>query len=159
APMVSSQTPSRKAVSAPTDRSPWLRQPGETPRAYAAFCLYRDQGPGHSLRETGRRYYGSRSRSGRAGRISAWSTKYRWSERAAAWDDELDGIKCEAQETARREMDKRQAAVALEAQAIVSAAMKLIDPAKMKPMEVLRMLIVSMGLERVARGVQEAIRV
>ena len=28
----------------------WCRQPRESPKAYLAFCLYRDAGPGRSLR-------------------------------------------------------------------------------------------------------------
>lgn len=59
---------------------PWDRQPGETSKAYAAFCEYRDQG-------TGRNYRTVAEVLGKSGTlIAGWSAKHGWVARAAAWD-------------------------------------------------------------------------
>jgi len=56
------------------DRQLWERIQGETGLAYAAFRRFRDLGPRRSL-------VGARSIERR------WSYRWRWAERAAAWDD------------------------------------------------------------------------
>ena len=71
----------------------WERQPGESPRAFCAFCHYRDQGAGkRSLDEVCRRLYGPQTGRKRAatGRVQEWSRVHRWVQRASAWDDHLD---------------------------------------------------------------------
>lgn len=72
------------------EREPWARQPGETSRAYSAFCIYRDLGPRHrSLRETARRYYQDKTRT-KPVQIGVWSSKHNWVERCRQYDEFLD---------------------------------------------------------------------
>lgn len=67
--------------------NPWDRQPKETEKAYAAFCVYRDQGVERSLDATWRQQSG-KAVSGRApGKYSKWSAQWGWVRRARAWDD------------------------------------------------------------------------
>lgn len=80
----------------------WERQPGEPEKAWRAFALYRD-----ALLEGG---IGQRSQravclslfpnrdptKARTADIGAWSVKWRWVERAAAYDRHLDAEKQEA---------------------------------------------------------------
>src|SRR5215467_5679024 len=87
---------------------PWERQPGESARAFAAFCLFRDIGPRRSLRECCRRFYGDRTMSN-LGQSSTWSGKWQWVERCRAWDDHLDALARQEQERQRKEMVERHA--------------------------------------------------
>ncbi len=63
-----------------TDAQPWERQRGESAKAYEAFRTFRDVGPHRSL-------LGCRSIERR------WSYRWRWADRAAAWDVELYRVK------------------------------------------------------------------
>lgn len=75
---------------------PWQRQPNETPKAYAAFAVYRDLGVGRSIDKAYaatravQRQADGKSASRRASRYwMEWSTKYHWVERVTAYDDHL----------------------------------------------------------------------
>ena len=69
--------------------NPWDRQPGETPRAFAAFCLYRD------LPAVDRSIVAAvaqhRQNGGKASvrNWETWSSLYNWSERSLAGDSDL----------------------------------------------------------------------
>lgn len=71
------------------------RQPGESMRAYKAFCFYRDQGPQRSLRTAyrlyqqtvkGRSVKGTSAPPRSAGHWPEWSRRWEWAWRAAAYD-------------------------------------------------------------------------
>jgi len=64
-------------------RQPWEQQPGETPPAYAAYCLYRDSPPAEQrIRDISIRIYGG-TEVRRC--VSDWSQKYHWRDRTCAW--------------------------------------------------------------------------
>lgn len=69
---------------------PWERQPGETLRAYTAFCLYRDIGLGRSIDSAWRLHAAAEDvqpTNGRAPRTwRNWSRHNDWVSRCAAWD-------------------------------------------------------------------------
>jgi hypothetical protein len=88
------------------DDIPWERQRGEPTRAFAAFCVYRDLGPGRSITAVARIL--GRNRVG-VGKLSA---RYRWVERAAAFDREEDRRKLEARFAEAERMATRHAQVA-----------------------------------------------
>lgn len=70
----------RVTASDPGDRQPWERQPGETSKAYEAFCVYRDMGLSRSVVKVGKDL-------GKAARtVEDWSRKYNWVQRTEAWD-------------------------------------------------------------------------
>lgn len=56
------------------ERRPWERQPAETDAAWSAFVLFRDAGPATR----------------KVGDHGAWSSRFAWRERAAAWDAHAD---------------------------------------------------------------------
>jgi uncharacterized membrane protein len=72
------------------------RLPQESPRAYRAFCIYRDLGPDRSLDQAWKRFCAAsdptkdRGSARRPGHWAAWSQKYQWVERAEAYDDVIE---------------------------------------------------------------------
>lgn len=112
-----------------TAPAPWERQEGETPRAWAAFVVYRDMGPARS--------YGKvRDAQGKAPgyvrQIEKWSSTNRWVNRVAAWDAEQDRVTREARLQSLRngvtEMQERQVRAAQRDQAALDViAMKLLE--------------------------------
>ncbi len=71
------------------------KQEGETPKAWAAFKLYRDMGKERTLRKAGEAYYGH---GGNMARIGIWSRENDWVARVQAWDDYHEMIRNEAVE-------------------------------------------------------------
>lgn len=60
------------------DADPWERLDDETSRAYMAFRSFRDLGPARTLPQV----------PGKLGTNRGWSLRFRWAERARAWDSE-----------------------------------------------------------------------
>jgi hypothetical protein len=69
--------------------SPWIRRSGESSPAYEAFLAYRDLGRDRSIDRAALALKGGLSPGdGRpsSGRLRGWSSRWRWVERARAWD-------------------------------------------------------------------------
>ena len=62
------------------DPAPWERMLEETPKAYAACCVFRDQGVQRSYAGTARALGKHESQ------IRRWAAPFHWKERAHAWD-------------------------------------------------------------------------
>ena len=101
------------------------REPGESARAFAAFCVYRDLGPGRSVAAAWNAHQvsigvkrspidGAQQRS--PGRWNFWSGKYRWVDRAAAHDRRIDEAKCAAKREEDIRFEKNRAAFRMEDQ-------------------------------------------
>lgn len=138
------------------EREPWARQPGETPRAYSAFCIYRDLGlKERSLRETTRRYYEDKSRTSMA-RIGRWSSKYNWVERCRAYDEFLDERRRQKALDAILEMADRQAREGTALQTlgarILSSLLAKGENITGNVLDVVRALRTGAEIERLARG-------
>jgi hypothetical protein len=81
----------------------WERQYGESRQAFAAFAGYRDLGSDRSVDEAYRRGRGLPEDHTRATkRWRVWVARWRWLERAAAWDAHLDDEARRTQEEAVR---------------------------------------------------------
>lgn len=79
----------------------WEKLSGETAVAYRAFAVFRDQGPGRTLREVAAVLYGDEYRLSTRrvpGRIKQWSADNDWIGRAQALDARDDAIRLEAVE-------------------------------------------------------------
>jgi hypothetical protein len=98
------------------------RLPSESTEAFHAFSLYRGLGLKRSLDEVSRRFDAEKRGSGfrlitgaevakprKSGKIGLWSRKFRWVERAAAWDRVVDQRVREKQLDEIERMAKRQA--------------------------------------------------
>jgi hypothetical protein len=136
--------------------------PGESAKAYAAFCLYRDLGPRRSVEEASRLYHGTQPRDGtgpKAGRkpgasglIRRWAQRWDWRARAAAWDLEGERVKRRRQVEAVEEMAERHAKEALMLQNKAVERLRQLRPEELKPRETLAFLVEAAKLERLARG-------
>jgi hypothetical protein len=142
--------------------APWDQLAGESAKAYAAFCLYRDLGPRRSLDEASRRYHhpsGTEStpaparRAPRAtGTVRRWAQDWNWLSRASAWDKETERIKQMEQHAAIQEMAERHAKEALMLQNKAVERLRLLRPEELKVADTLNYLIAAAKLERLARG-------
>jgi len=149
--------------------NPWEQQVGETAKAYAAFTIHRDQGPQRTLAETGRRVYADKGRKhGATGRIQEWAAKYRWRERATAFDQEQDRVKREsqaeqdrlrreAQAEAIKEMEERHAQVAVALLSRALQGLQLLQPAALSHGHLLAYITEAAKLERLSRGKPESV--
>ncbi len=72
--------------------NPWDRQPGESAKAFDAFGVYLNLGPTRSITKVAQTLNKSRTW------LGTWSSKYKWVDRALAWD--ADVRKTELLETA-----------------------------------------------------------
>lgn len=144
------------------ERKPWERQPKETLRAFAAFCIYRDMKPGkRSLRETARRHYEDKSKLN-VTQVKRWSSRYRWVERCKAYDDYVDEQKRQVDLEAMLEMSERQARLGSKLQELGALILDdLVERAKggnvittkHPVLDTVRSLRTGAEIERLARGV------
>ena len=125
---------------------PWERQKGETPRAYEAFAVYRDMGPGRSQVKVGQKL------SKNTATIAGWSTKYDWVKRVAAWDAEQDRIARQDQIDEIKKMRKRHTDLASAMLVKAARALQRIPEDEIKAADVSRMVETASKLERISRG-------
>jgi hypothetical protein len=133
------------------EREVWERQPGESSRAYAAFCIYRDMGPKRGLREAAKRYYESKTRTNVA-QIGKWSSKWNWVARCRAWDDHHDALARERQTVEIQEMRDRQARLGVAMQAAAGRGLQTFNPSDATGHEITRLAAEGTRIERLARG-------
>jgi hypothetical protein len=93
---------------------PWERQPDEPDSSWRFFVIYRDLGPGRTLREVAEK--AERSRTVIEGTSREWS----WQKRARAWDAELDKRRRESAGDEIEKMSRRHARYARENLLILS---------------------------------------
>lgn len=130
---------------------PWERQEGETPKAYAAFCVYRDLGPSRSCRETAEKLGKSQKN------IQLFSAKNHWVERAAKWDEEQDRIARQEQIKEIKKMRKRHADLATAMLIKAAKALQRIPDDEIRASDVSRMVDTASRLERISRGDSETV--
>jgi hypothetical protein len=136
---------------------PWEQLPGESARAFGAFCAYRDLGPRRSLRAAAAAFYEQPS-AARERQLDKWSRAFRWVERAAAWDRHLDAQARQAQQEARREMTERHVKEARALQAKALERLRALRPEELAPADVLRYFVEAVKLERLALGEPDAVQ-
>jgi hypothetical protein len=142
--------------------APWEQLPGESSKAYAAFCLYQNLGSRRSIEEASRVYHGQSGQPGNktaagrrrcaSGQIRLWAERWNWSARARAWDQELERLKWSKQVEALSEMAERHAREALMLQNKAVERLRQLRPEELGPRETLSYLIEAAKLERLARG-------
>lgn len=121
-------------------RDIWLRQKGETEKAYNEFVDYRDS-----------EHRRTRDYSNGAYNSSRWA----WQERVKAWDDHLVKKDAERLVRYRIDMNERHRAIAKLAQSRAAQWLRSLDDAtvaRMRASDIVRMLEVATRLERIAAG-------
>lgn len=100
------------------ETKPWLRQRGETHKAYEAFKIYCELGSGRSQRLVAERL-------GKSEQIcSRWSARWSWVERSRQYDNELVRQDIEQARKGIAEMRQRQITTGTYLQAKALAALK-----------------------------------
>jgi len=145
------------------DDSPklWERMPGETDKAFTKFCEYRDMGSQRSLVKLRQLHKGEKGWT--RGAIEDLSNRWRWVARAAAWDNEQDRLRLEAQAKVTSEMAERQARDGQDMQKLARGAMvkwlkqdpetgQLTLARELTPSETTRLYRLGFDVERLARG-------
>ncbi|MDR2044498.1 MAG: hypothetical protein LBQ15_09070 [Clostridium sp.] len=113
----------------PSDDNIWLRQPGETEKAFAAFQCYLDLGLDRTIAEVGRKQGKSRSQ------IDEWRNRYDWKNRASAYDNWL--VSSKAKKT-RKEVEARYERLGRMSDQLLgfgAALLKTADPSKLSHKE------------------------
>jgi len=127
-------------------RHHWERQPGEPRAAYDYFLIYLMMGSARTIRKA----------AAQAGvtlrRAVKYSSRYRWSDRARAYDDWEQGEKRRAWEKERVAMFQRHAALGMDAVTKIASRVKLLDPLEIGTIELAKLLDVSVRVERMSRG-------
>ncbi|MCL6611189.1 MAG: hypothetical protein K6T66_06590 [Peptococcaceae bacterium] len=126
----------------------WERQPGESSKAYAAFCVYRDLGPERSLEKALQNLSKKRAK----WQLWQWSSKYNWVARCQAYDDYIERRKREEKERAILEMAERHARLAVAFQQKVVERLRELNPAELEPRDLSKWLDIAVKVERLARG-------
>jgi hypothetical protein len=139
----------------------WERLAGESSAAYAAFCSYRDYGPDRNIRravETAAAEKGGEARANRGkvgkryGMWRAWSTQFRWRERAADYDQYLDRLKqTEKRKTIEAQGEKHRA-VTGKMLAVVEKKLDQMNPADLSQGTVTEWVETAIRAEREAAG-------
>lgn len=133
-------------MSESTDIKPWERQPKETPKAFEAFCVYRDMGKKRSQEATAEKLSKSRAL------VSRWSSKNNWVERVAAWEDEQDRlIRIELTRDIGA-MRKRHADLANAMLIKAAKALARIPEDEIKASDISKMVETASRLERLSKG-------
>lgn len=125
---------------------PWERQEGESIQAFEAFTVYLEMGADRSLRAVGQKLGKSSTL------IERWSATKRWVERAAAYDADLQRKAYTAAVSRARKMADRHIRTALQMQEKALLALEQIDPAEIRPKDMIAMIREALKLERESRS-------
>ncbi len=138
-----------EVVMTTNNKKSWEKLLGETSKQFEAFCIYRDMGTERSISEVAKVW----SNSGATSRLTEWSRKHQWVERAASYDQYVDELKRYEQEDQIREMASRHARDAQLFQAKVHDRLENINPDDLKPNDIIKWYEVAVKIERLSRGV------
>jgi len=135
--------------------------PDETSRWYARFEQFRLAGPGRSLLGL---FNADRLARGQAKQRcvpGAWAQaakRWRWRDRAEAWDEHERQLARQAHATTIGEMNERQARLGLALQAKGAEGLRALRPEELEPADVLRYFTEGAKLERLGRGQPETVQ-
>src|ERR1051325_2736367 len=124
---------------------PFDRQPKEPRKAWTGFATFQRLGPKSKLAAVCEETRSSLTV------VQKWSSKWKWAERAAAWDAHIDATVTQpAIIKARGEMAERQANLGKALQGRAAQGLQNIKPEKLRPTEVAALAKAGVDIERVA---------
>lgn len=127
----------------------WEKQDYDTSKAYQRFCIYRDMGIQRSLQKV-RKELGKPPKYIRA--LEYASVRYKWVERAEAYDAYVEEECRKENEVEIKEMKKRHILQARLMQNKVVERMQNLNPQEMSSADCVRMYDVAVKVERLSRG-------
>lgn len=123
----------------------WERQQGESPQAYEAFATYRDMGAERSTAKVSRELGKTKAL------MDRWSSRWKWVERARAWDNELARKAKEAATKKVKDMTGRHINIAMQLQKKALEALEVLNVAEMSPKDIKEFIKAATELERANR--------
>jgi hypothetical protein len=132
----------------PDALDPWDRRPGETPRAYALFIDYRNQG----AHKRSLRALASNATATNLRQLATYSKQYDWPDRVGSWDDYLARQDQIEQVENVHAMRRRHAALGFQMLDIAAERVRAINIEKLTVREALMLADLGIKIERQARG-------
>lgn len=126
----------------------WDQQPGENPRNYGLFCMYRDYGRIRTIAQIATMSPISFASTARVARLN------RWVERAGLWDAEQDRINAVRLQDAREEMARKHQKAARTLMEKALERLKTLDPNDISPHALILMIDTAAKIERAALGLE-----
>jgi hypothetical protein len=129
----------------------WERLPGETGKAFAAFCAYRDCGLERNIRkavDSAEKDKGKQDKRYRVWRN--WCSQFRWRERAADYDRYTEKLKQTELRKTIEAQGERHRAVTGKMLAVVEKKLDLLDPAELSQGTVTEWVETAIRAERTA---------
>lgn len=125
---------------------PWTKQPGESRKAFEAFCVYRDM--------DGKRSYvkASAQLSKSVQLITRWGWQWHWQDRLDAYTIYQDTLKREMQEKAKRDMAERHAREAQLMHQKIIERLRTINAQDLTPSDVAKWFDIAVKVERLSLG-------
>jgi hypothetical protein len=140
----------------------WERLAGESSSAYAAFCYFRDYGPGRNIRKAVEASFTENGESveGEAALLVGkkyrmwrqWAAKFRWNKRAADYDSYLDGLKQAEMRKTIEEQGRVHRAITGKMLQVVSKKLDMMNPEELKDGTVTEWVETAIRAEREAAG-------
>ena len=127
------------------EKKSWDRQQGESSKAYAAFCAYRDLGITRSVMKVVEKCDG---KFGKRSILTRWSIQHDWVRRCQEYDDFLEKQQRKELQAQAIEMTKRHLEQSRLLQKKAINALSQIDPSSLSNQELLKFIEVGMKLER-----------
>ena len=127
------------------DDNIWLRQPGETDKAFAAFQVYLDMGSERNISKVGQKLDKSRSQ------IDAWRVKYDWKNRAVAYDNYLISSKALKQKKEIEARYERFGRLSDQLAAFGISLLKTSDPSKLTHKEAIGYMQLALKFAQASR--------
>ena len=110
----------------------WEQLPGESAGAFAAFCAFRDLGAERNIRKAVKAYEKDKAKhSGKYNVWRNWSAQYRWQERAADFDRNIERLKLEELRKTIEAQGEMHRAVTGKMLDVVKKKLDLMDPAEL----------------------------
>jgi hypothetical protein len=138
----------------------WERLPGESGRAYAAFCTFRDFGLERNIRKAVEGQFGKTGLTANQETAIAkkyrmwrnWAAQFRWQERAADYDRYMEQLKQTELRKTIEAQGERHRAVTGKMLAVVEKKLDLMNPADLSAGTVTEWVETAIRAEREAAG-------